>query len=160
MSFLLIEIGTERTELWTRYWGLEGADHYYLIIRNLIDWWPGSRKHSRTELQWPDLAGGGQRMPEPPVYLATHDNEHKKLTKRPSRRSAGRPRNDVDEWARQQIWWANEPQDRVFIEWRKNIGAKRTKELADLRDSFNKLMRTPPKGGKSVYKSDEKDETG
>lgn len=57
---------------------------------------------------------------------------------------AGRPRFDVDEWARTQVHSLNRSREEVYTEWVKR-GGERVSILTDRKDSFNHMIRRPPK---------------
>lgn len=64
------------------------------------------------------------------------DQEHAPL--------GGRPRNADDEWAREQIHLLGRSKPEVFAEWKQRIG-DRAHSLADLEDSFDKVVGKKPK---------------
>ena len=140
MSFLLIDLESDRTEVWMRYGPRAALHHYNVLKREIEDRWPNSLRQPSYPIEWPRTIKHARQTEEPRRYSNTQAIKKKQ-------RPSGRPRIEVDEWARREIWLNEQPPDRVYTLWKKKIDPQRLKLMADPRDSFNKLMRKAPKEG-------------
>ena len=134
-------------EVWARYGHRAALHDYNTVKKEIEERWPGSPIEVSYQIEWPRSIKHSREKHE--SGLRSHTQAIRTDKRRPSR-PIGRPRNELDEWARKQIWWHGEPTDRVYILWKNKLSPERLRLMADPRDSFKKLMKKPPKEGDGV----------
>ncbi len=119
-------------------YGIDWLDGDYPAIREFFDWLANELRKNYGE----------RAVAEPTASAATTQAQNAKQAASTEQKSkkGGRPRNTDDEWARQQVHKLGRSKQEVFPEWKKRIG-ERAKLLADVNDSFDKVIGKKPKKG-------------